>query len=317
MAWWELIEQGWDAGAASIYHRMRRAGQQPPSIRTVHRVLVRAGLVTPEPGKRPRSSYLRFSYPRTNDCWQIDATECALAGGSTAVVFHLIDDCSRKSLHSVAAAAETAEAARRCVSEAIAAHGVPGMFLSDNGSAFSGKCRGGEAELERCLRALGVRVVTSSPYHPQTCGKDERLHLTFKRWLTRQPVPRTIAELQTLADTFDHGYNSERPHSAHHGATPDEVGPAANAAPNPPPRRTRPPASRRSPSPPAAPYASGNADKCKSANNGPALPSPRSSPATTCGSSTVSSSSATSPSTPRASTNPSEGATAAAADYPG
>src|SRR5690348_16938285 len=26
----ELIEQGWDAGAVSIFHRMRRAGEQPP-----------------------------------------------------------------------------------------------------------------------------------------------------------------------------------------------------------------------------------------------------------------------------------------------
>jgi transposase InsO family protein len=219
----ELTEQGWDAGAASIYHRMRRAGQDPPSIRTVHRVLVRRGLVTPTPAKRPRSSYRRFEYPRTNDCWQVDATECTLTGGVTAVVFHLLDDCSRKSLGSVAATAETGEAAGRCVADAIARHGIPAMFLSDNGSAFSAKCRGGEAELERALRALGVRVVTSSPHHPQTCGKNERFHQTFKRWLVKQPPPDTVEDLQRLADRFDPLYNNERPHSAHGGATPDEA----------------------------------------------------------------------------------------------
>src|SRR5271156_842892 len=105
----ELIDQGWDAGARSIYYRMCRAGQDSPSVRTIHRVLVRRGLVIPQPAKRPRSSYRRFGYPRTNDCWQIDATECVLADGSKAVVFHLIDDCSRKSLGSIAAAAETGE----------------------------------------------------------------------------------------------------------------------------------------------------------------------------------------------------------------
>jgi transposase InsO family protein len=229
----ELGEQGWDAGAASIFHRMRRAGQDPPSIRTVHRVLVRRGLVTPAPAKRPRSSYQRFEYPRTNDCWQVDATECALAGGAAAVVFHLLDDCSRKSLRSIAAASETGEAAGRCATEAIARYGIPARFLSDNGPAFSAKYRGGEAELERALRALGVRVITSSPYHPQTCGKNERFHQTFKRWLTKQPLPATIAELQDLADGFDLLYNSERPHSALGGATPDEIWAARDRCPAP------------------------------------------------------------------------------------
>jgi transposase InsO family protein len=229
----ELTDQGWDAGAVSIYHRMQRAGQSPPSARTIHRVLVRHGLVTPTPAKRPRSSYQRFEYPRTNDCWQIDATECVLADGTTAVVFHLIDDCSRKSLRSVAAAAETSEAAVRCVMQAIDQHGIPAMFLSDNGAAFSAKCRGGEADLERALRALGVNVVTSSPYHPQTCGKNERFHQTYKRWLARRPPPHTVADLQTLSDRFDLLYDSERPHSALGGATPDEVWAARDRCPPP------------------------------------------------------------------------------------
>jgi transposase InsO family protein len=219
----DLADQGWDCGAVSIYHRMHRAGQDPPSTRTIHRVLVRRGLVVPAPGKRPRSSYQRFAYPRTNDCWQSDATECKLADRTPAVVVHLLDDCSRKSLRSIAAVAETGDAACRCVTEAIGRYGIPAMFLSDNGAAYSAKCRGGEAELERQLRALGVRVVTSSPFHPQTCGKTERLHQTFKRWLDKQPPPETIEDLQALADTFDHLYNSERPHSALGGATPDEV----------------------------------------------------------------------------------------------
>jgi hypothetical protein len=229
----ELADQGWDDGARSIYYRMRRAGQNPPSARTIHRVLVRRGLVTAQPAKRPRSSYQRFEYPRTNDCWQVDATECELVEGSTGVVFHLLDDCSRKSLRSIAAAAETGEAAQRCVLEAIAFHGVPAMFLSDNGSAFSAKCRGGEAELERVLHALGVRVVTSSPFHPQTCGKNERFHQTFKRWLAKQPPPETVADLQVLADRFDTAYNDERPHTAHGGATPNEIWAARERCPQP------------------------------------------------------------------------------------
>ena len=160
---------------------MARAGESPPSVRTIHRVLVRRGLVEPAPGKRPRASYRSFSFARTNDCWQTDATECRLGDGSAATVFHLLDDASRKALTSVAAEAENGFAAWTCVSAAMTEFGIPAMFLSDNGAAFSAKLRGGEAELERKLRALGVRVVTSSPYHPQTCGKVERYHQTLQK----------------------------------------------------------------------------------------------------------------------------------------
>lgn len=235
ICWWRktLGDDGWDNGAQSIAYRMARAGEDPPSVRTIHRVLVRRGLVEPAPDKRPRSSYQSFSFARTNDCWQTDATECRLADGTVATVFHLLDDASRKALRSVAAVAENGFAAWACVSAALTEFGIPAMFLSDNGAAFSAKLRGGETELERKLRALGVRVVTSSPYHPQTCGKVERYHQTFKKWLTTQDQPATIRQLQTLADTFDGLYNSERPHSSLAGATPDEAWARTDQAPAP------------------------------------------------------------------------------------
>lgn len=230
----ELVEQGWDAGAQSIFYRMRRAGETAPSPRTIHRVLVRRGLVTPAPGKRPRSSYRSFGFARTNECWQTDATECVLADGGRASVFHLLDDRSRKALGSLAAATETTTAAWSCLSAAITRFGVPAMVLSDNGWAFSAKRHGGETSFEANLRALGVNVVTSSPYHPQTCGKTERYHQTFKRWLAAHDPPASIAELQTLADTFDALYNTKRPHSRLDGATPDEAWSSAQRCPPPP-----------------------------------------------------------------------------------
>src|SRR5512141_1145280 len=65
----ELAAAGWDHGARSIASRLRRAGvAEVPSARTVHRVLVREGLVDPQPGKRPRNSYKRFEHPKPNSC---------------------------------------------------------------------------------------------------------------------------------------------------------------------------------------------------------------------------------------------------------
>ena len=53
------------------------------------------GLIRPQPKKRPKSSYRRFSYARPRDCYQIDATEVRLTGAQKAVVFEVLDDCTR------------------------------------------------------------------------------------------------------------------------------------------------------------------------------------------------------------------------------
>ncbi|HEY3865761.1 MAG TPA: integrase core domain-containing protein [Solirubrobacteraceae bacterium] len=73
-----------------------------------------------------------------------------------------------------------------------------------------------QTELER----LGIASKNSRPYHPQTCGKVERLHQTLKRYLTKQAPAQAIAELQRQLDAFRHYYNDIRPHRALTGRTP-------------------------------------------------------------------------------------------------
>jgi hypothetical protein len=91
------------------------------------------------------------------------------------------------------------------------------------------------SRFERDLRHLGVRHIRSSPGHPQTCGKLERFHQTLKRWLARQPLARTKAELQGQLDAFRAFYNDDRPHRALGGATPAERWAAGERAePGPP-----------------------------------------------------------------------------------
>jgi len=66
----------------------------------------------------------------------------------------------------------------------------------------------------------GVEFKNSRPYHPQTCGKVERLHQTLKRYLAKQPPAETLAELQGQLDAFAHYYNHIPPHRALHRRTP-------------------------------------------------------------------------------------------------
>lgn len=202
--WWHKLKgEGLDHGARSIWARMRRGGQDPPHPRTVHRVLVRRGLAEVEPQKRPRKSFRRFAAAQPNGMWQIDGMETRLADGSPRVVIRVLDDHSRKVMASVVADTENARAAWSCLDKAIARHGPPAVFLSDNGLAFNGSRKGKQVLVERNLRARGVAVVAASARHPQTCGKAEREHQTFQRWLAAQPAPTTPQQLQRLCEAYE------------------------------------------------------------------------------------------------------------------
>jgi transposase InsO family protein len=209
------LEQDWD-----------KRGWPVPARATINRILARAGLLETNPRKRPQSSLRRFAYARPRDCYQIDATEVVLAGGARVVVFDVLDDCTRLLVACHAAPAETAAAAITAITAAKAEFGAPGIVLSDNGSAFTSRYRvnAGPSTFTRTVTGWGSRLIHSSPYHPQTCGKVERHHHTLKRWLTHHPTqPTTLAQLQTLLDTYRDYYNTRRRHSALARRTPHDT----------------------------------------------------------------------------------------------
>lgn len=210
-----------DNGAQTIAYHLARAGLQVPSVATIHRALVRRGMVVPQPGKRPRSAWRRFEWPRPNDAWQIDATCWALRSGREVWVMDVLDDHSRLVVAARVCSGPTGDAARGAFGHGAGRHGLPAHVMSDNGSCSTGRfLSGGEAPFERDLRALGVRHILSTPGHPQTCGKLERFHQTLKKWLRARPLARTHAQLQSQLDDFVGYYNHDRPHRALAGATP-------------------------------------------------------------------------------------------------
>lgn len=220
----ELKADGWDHGPISVLARLDRQGFTGlPARATIARIFRKYGRVTPQPKKRPRASYKRFSWPRTNDMWQIDGVEHKLADGKKAVVIVVIDDCSRLALASHVSTGETSKAALSVVRTAIERYGAPQQFLSDNGRAFNVTRMNQIGQLTVYLRSLGVNCISSSTYSPETQGKNERLHATLQRFLDARPRPRTLEGLQALVDDFDHGYNTDRPHQALGGQTPAEA----------------------------------------------------------------------------------------------
>ena len=51
-----LTADGLDAGPVTIAWHLEREGHKPPAPATISRILQQAGLITPQPRKRPRSS---------------------------------------------------------------------------------------------------------------------------------------------------------------------------------------------------------------------------------------------------------------------
>jgi transposase len=74
----QLDEAGLDAGADTIGWHLAHHHGTTVSRATINRILVRAGTVTPQPAKRPKSSYLRFEAAQPNQTWQSDFTHYRL-----------------------------------------------------------------------------------------------------------------------------------------------------------------------------------------------------------------------------------------------
>jgi transposase InsO family protein len=218
-----LAGDGLDAGPQTIHHHLTRRHRAAPSPSSVWRVLVRRGFVTPQPRKRPRSSYVRFEAALPNECWQADVTHWQLGGGAGVEILNIIDDHSRLVVASVAFAVTRATDVVRVFVAASQRHGLPAAVLTDNGAIFTAAYRGGRCAMETELERLGIAFKHSSPYHPQTCGKVERFHLTLKRYLIRQRKVRSLGGLQTQLDRFAAYYNHERPHRARDRLTPAEA----------------------------------------------------------------------------------------------
>ncbi len=85
----ELAARGLDAGPATIAWHLGREGLPVPSTSTIRRVLHAAGLVVPEPRKRPRSSWIRFEAAAPNEVWQSDFTHWRLADGTEVEIIEL------------------------------------------------------------------------------------------------------------------------------------------------------------------------------------------------------------------------------------
>ena len=219
----DLDSQGLDAGPHTISWHLQARHGIAVSPSTIWRRLVAAGLINPEPKKRPKSSYVRFQADLPNQMWQSDFCHWRLAGGADTEILTWLDDHSRYALSVTAHRRTTGSIVVGTFNKTADHHGYRASVLTDNAMVYTTRLsggRGGRNALETLLADLGIQQKHSRPNHPTTCGKVERFQQTLKKWLKAQTPATDVDQLQRLLDDFTATYNHRRPHRSLDRQTP-------------------------------------------------------------------------------------------------
>lgn len=208
-------------GPRKIAARLRMLGAVAPAPSTVQSILHRNGLISPTASAAARP-FMRFERPEPNDLWQMDFKgHFPMRSGGRCHPLTVIDDHSRYLVGLQACSNETAETVEERLTGIFRRYGMPWAMLADNGTPW-----GCERETqsygptEVWLFRRGVDVLHGRPRHPQTQGKDERLHRTLKAELLGTRTMANLEDAQQQFDAWRPMYNAERPHEALGNAPP-------------------------------------------------------------------------------------------------
>ncbi len=207
-------------GARKIRRRLQDLGKTNiPVCSTITRILHRRGLMN-GPSETHRGPWQRFEYPAPNALWQMDFKGSIKSLSGRIHPLTVLDDHSRYNIVLRCLSRETESNVQTALTEAFQKYGLPDRMLMDNGSPWGSGPQADFTGLTVWMMRLGIQALHSRPYHPQTCGKDERFHRTLKRELLDQEQWRDTAHAQERSDAWRHIYNHERPHEALAGNTP-------------------------------------------------------------------------------------------------
>lgn len=200
-------------GARKIARCLERRELLPPAPSTVHAILRRHGRIVPAAGA-PKAS-LRFEKPAPNLLWQMDFKGWVPLGeGTRCHPLTIVDDHSRYVPCLKACGDEQGGTVRGHLESAFRRYGLPEAIFVDNGSPWGDGAGARWTRFTVWLLKLGVDVLHSRPYHPQSRGKNERFHRTLKEEVFALRRFRDLAGVQRAFDRWREVYNFERPHEA-------------------------------------------------------------------------------------------------------
>jgi transposase InsO family protein len=204
-------------GGRKLRARMQEEqAKHVPSASTITEILRRHGQLDPVRAGKPRE-YRRFEHPAPNQLWQMDFKgHFALMDGpgTRCHPFTVIDDHSRYSLCVRACLDERGETVQGVLTDVFRRYGLPHRITADNGSPWGNTNGESLTWLGVWIVRLGIKLSHSSPGHPQTQGKDERLHRTLDIELLFRESFLSCDDAQGGMDRWREQYNHVRPHEA-------------------------------------------------------------------------------------------------------
>lgn len=198
-----------DWGARKLQVLLARQGVEMTRS-TIHRVLVRRGLVASQAGGKRR--WRRFQREQPNQLWQMDfkgPKDWPQEQGPLSV----LDDYSRYLIVLHTGRDMCGDTVREQLEGAFQQCGVPEGMLMDHGSPWWGmQSPCGMTQLSLWLMRQGISLHYSGVGHPQTQGKVERFHGSLQRAAVLRQAPSQ--QTQNWLDAYRWEHNHVRPHQA-------------------------------------------------------------------------------------------------------
>lgn len=201
-------------GGRKIRKHMQNLGfQQVPAASTISAIFRRKGCIDPSESLK-HTAWQRFEAPAPNDLWQMDYKGHFAAEQGRCHPLTVLDDHSRYALGLQACPNETTVTVRQRLTLIFKRYGLPKQMLMDNGPPWGSDQIHIFTALTIWLIRQGIGIIHSRPLHPQTLGKDERFHRTFKAEIGQYCIGLSLAQCQQRFDDWLDVYNFQRPHEA-------------------------------------------------------------------------------------------------------
>ena len=208
-----------------FYQQLVHQGEINPkqiSYFTIYRLLKKFNLVGKEILPMPERK--RFAHDQVNALWQGDLSYGPYIpiNGKKKRTFLIayIDDCSRIVPYAQFFSSEKFDGLRVVTKEALIRYGKPKMIYSDNGKIYRSET------LQYACAQLGITLVHTQPYDPQSKGKIERFFKTVQTRFYPLLDMNPVHSLEEMNERFwrwlEEDYH-RKPHASLNGKTPHEI----------------------------------------------------------------------------------------------
>ena len=201
-------------------HSGQAAGGTLPRS-SVHRLLHGHGLSRPSGAATLPEEHRSYEARYAGDIWYGDVMHgprVPVRGRMRKVyLVSLMDDASRLLAHSAFCTGETALDIEAVLKQALLKRGLPVKLVVDNGAAYRAK------SLQGICARLAIHLIYCRPYTPESKGKLERWHRTFRdRFLSELDITRIgdLTDLNARLWAWIEKIYHRRIHSALQGQTP-------------------------------------------------------------------------------------------------